>query len=328
MAPSGTSISADPEDYQANFRGERINLVFTGPGTFKARLTWLELSQLHLLRAEENLPRIAHTSLPPTRVYISFPANSHSHPMWGGIELRFGTIVFHELGGHSHERTSGPNSLGFISVAPEHLAASSNAIIERKLVPPTTGRVLRPSRSATVHLLRLFAKACHLAEHKPEIIAHPEVARAVEQELLRLLINCLPADAALENLSTRRQHARIMAKFEDALTGYIESQVTVSQLAAAVGVPEHTLMRCCAQTLGMNPSRYLRLRRLNLVRSELRRADPATASIKEIAQRFQFFEPKRFAGAYRRLFGELPSTTLGALPSRMRDEKPLKLHSA
>jgi len=328
MARSGTSIFADPGDYQANFRGKGINLVFTGPGTFEARLTWLELSQLHLLQAEENLPRIAYTSLPPTRVYISFPANSHSHPMWGGIELRFGTIILHDLGGRSHERTSGPNCWGFISVAPEYLAASSNAIIERQLVPPATGRVLRPPRSATAHLLRLFAKACHLAKHKPEIIAHPEVARAVEQELLRVLIHCLSADAALENLSTRRQDARIIAKFEDALIAYIESQVSMSQLAAAVGVPERTLKRCCAQILGTSPSRYLRLRRLNLVRSELRRADPATASVTEIAQRFQFSEPKRFAGAYRRLFGELPATTLGALRSRFRDENPPKLHSA
>jgi hypothetical protein len=65
----------------------------------------------------------------------------------------------------------------------------------------------------------------------------------VEQELLRVLINCLSADAALENLSTRREHARIMAKFEDALTAYIESQMSMSQIAAAVGVPEHTLRR-------------------------------------------------------------------------------------
>jgi hypothetical protein len=55
----------------------------------------------------------------------------------------------------------------------------------------------------------------------------------------------------------------------------------------------------------MSPSRYLRLQRLNLVRSELRRADPATASVTEIAQRFQFSEPgpvcRRLSKTFRRI---------------------------
>jgi AraC-like DNA-binding protein len=182
-------------------------------------------------------------------------------------------------------------------------------------------------------LFRLHAKACYLAENKPEIIAHQEVGRAVEQELLRALMNCLLVHHDdLGSLSRRQHHTDIVARFEGALMTCIEPQepqVSVPQLAAAIGLPEHTLRRRCAQILGMSPSRYLRLRRLNLVRSELRRADPATASVTEIAQRFQFSELGRFAAAYRKVFGELPSDTLGALHrSTLDDENLPKLHSA
>jgi hypothetical protein len=254
MARSGTKTFADPDDYQANFRGAAINLVFTGPGSFQGRLTRVELSHLHLMRAEENLPRIAYISLPPSRVYISFPADSASRPRWSGVELQSGEIIFHHLGCRAHDRAKVANRWAFISMAPDHFAACSKAITGQEITPPPAGRVLRPSRSAARRLFRLHSKACYLAENTPETIAHPEVARAVEQELLRVLINCLSADAALESLSSRRQHARIMAKFEDALMESIESQVSVFQLAAAVGVPEHTLRRCCAQTLGMSPT--------------------------------------------------------------------------
>ena len=51
------------------------------------------------------------------------------------------------------------------------------------------------------------------------------------------------------------------------------------------------------------------LRRLNMVRSALRRA-PATANVAEIAFGYQFFALGRFAIAYRAIFGETPSTTL------------------
>ena len=62
----------------------------------------------------------------------------------------------------------------------------------------------------------------------------------------------------------------------------------------------------------MGPGRYLRLSRLNRVRAALRRANPATASVAEVARCFQFSELGRFAAAYRETFGELPSTTLSS----------------
>jgi transcriptional regulator GlxA family with amidase domain len=67
---------------------------------------------------------------------------------------------------------------------------------------------------------------------------------------------------------------------------------------------------CCTEFLGMSPTRYLLLRRLNMARSALRRADPATASVAEIARLHQFLEPGRFAVTYRTVFGEMPSSTL------------------
>jgi transcriptional regulator GlxA family with amidase domain len=54
----------------------------------------------------------------------------------------------------------------------------------------------------------------------------------------------------------------------------------------------------------------MRLRRLNLVRAELRRADPDTTSVAQIARRHCFSELGRFAAVYRQIFGESPSTTL------------------
>jgi transcriptional regulator GlxA family with amidase domain len=60
----------------------------------------------------------------------------------------------------------------------------------------------------------------------------------------------------------------------------------------------------------MAPSQYGRLRRLNMVRTALRRAAPADASIAQIGARYGFTEPGRLAVLYRMVFGEAPSTTL------------------
>jgi AraC-like DNA-binding protein len=209
-----------------------------------------------------------------------------------------------------HLRTNGESQWGLISLPPEQLAACGKALTGRKITSPPAGRVLRPSRGGAVRLLRLHSRACRLAETRHELIANPEVARALEQELLHALVNCLTADDANGNLKTRRHHADIMVRFEDALTAHSRPQLNMPALCMAIGVPERTLRVCCTEFLGMSPTRYLLLRRLNMARSALRRADPANASVAEIAQTYQFQEPGRFAVTYRTIFGELPSTTL------------------
>ena len=128
--------------------------------------------------------------------------------------------------------------------------------------------------------------------------------------MLYVLVNCLTADDANVNLETRRHHADIMVRFEDALIACIGRRLNMPALCAAIGVPERTLRVCCTEFLGMSRTRYLLLRRLNLSRSALRRADPATASVAEIARSCQFPELGRFAVTYRTIFGEMPSTTL------------------
>ena len=86
------------------------------------------------------------------------------------------------------------------------------------------------------------------------------------------------------------------------------------QLCALIGVTDRTLRSCCAEFLGISPSRYVLLRRLQAVRIALRNADPATASVAEIAGGCGFTELGRFAGAYQTAFGESPSTTLRRAP--------------
>ena len=101
-----------------------------------------------------------------------------------------------------------------------------------------------------------------------------------------------------------------MTRFEKALSVQPNRQLQMAELCEAIGVSERTLRICCAERLGMGPSQYIRLRRLNLVRAALRRANAEGSSIAQVAARYGFAEPGRFAVAYRSVFGETPSTTL------------------
>jgi AraC-like DNA-binding protein len=84
----------------------------------------------------------------------------------------------------------------------------------------------------------------------------------------------------------------------------------MAEICQVLEVSHRTLHAYCKAHLGMSPSYYLYLRRMQMTRRALRRADPGETTVSGIARRYGFGEPGRFAALYRAQFGELPSTTL------------------
>jgi AraC-like DNA-binding protein len=313
MPGSGTSTFIDPDDYQASLRQARLDIVVTSQGAFGAHMTWATLHHLRLLHSEEDLPRIAYLSLDPALLFVGFTMRPDLSMLWGGVELQTGDLIFHSRGERFHQSTTGPCSWNLMGLAPEHLERYGGALSGKALSVPAAARILRPAARDAARLRRLHAQACRLAETRPKVLAHPEVARAIEQGLIHALVTCLAAKAR-DDGAARRHHTRIMVRFEEVLADHPNRPLHMPELCALIGVTERTLRSCCAEFLGISPSRYMLLRRLKAVRIALRDADPATASVAEIAGRCGFTELGRFAGVYRNAFGESPSTTLRGAP--------------
>ncbi len=312
MQRSGTNKFTDACDYQANLRGAKFDFVFDCQIGFEARLTRVELGLLRLLGCEEKLPRVAHVSLAPELAFVAFPTRHDPRQSWNGIELQSGDIVFLSQGERAHQRITGPSQWSFVSLSLEHLAACGKALTGDDLVPLAGPLILRPPRPDLSRLLRLHAKTCRLAETKPEMISHPEVARSLEQDLLHALVSCLTSTDSRNYTAPRRRHIKIIARFEEVLAMHSERQLQIPELCKAIGVSERTLRMCCAEFLGMSSSKYLRLQHLNMARAALRRVGSPAATVAEYARRFGFWELGRFAGLYQTVFGETPSTTLRA----------------
>jgi AraC-like DNA-binding protein len=310
MVGCGTTTFTEPGDCRLNALGVRVNLVLTACTKFKARVTWAHLGRLTLVRCNNSVAHVAFLAFTPKSLFISLPIRRDPPAIWAGVEMLQRDIVQHSLGERFHQRARGASRWGLISVSAEDLADYGWTIARLRLKPPPAAKFLRPHSKAISNLLRLHGQACRLVETDGDLIAHPEVARALEQELLHALVTCLTGEEAHRNTGTRRHRAEIMAKFEEVLASHELARCAVPELVAAVGVPERNLRLYCSQFLGMSPGRYARLRRLHLVRAALRRADTATASVGSIARQYGFSELGRFAVLYRLAFGEKPSTSL------------------
>ena len=316
MPGSGTHTFLEPDHYEARLRRAQIELVITCGAGFNARLTCAELHRLRLLRCEEGLPCIGYASFPSQLACISFPANPGSLPKWRGAEMQAGDIMLHSLGDRLHQTTQGPSVWGVITLNSAELDHYSRILFEKPFAPPPEGRVLRPSKRDAARLRRLHAQACRLAQTKPKILAHPEVARAIEDDLIHALITCLTGARVNEKSAAKRDHAQVMIRFEEVLAEHLSRPPHMPELCELVGVGDKTLRSCCAEFLGISAARYVLLRRLKKIRRALRDADPNMVNIGELARCYGFTELGRFAGAYSTVYGESPSTTLRRAPHR------------
>jgi hypothetical protein len=105
-------------------------------------------------------------------------------------------IVRHGEGESTFQRSSGSASWGAMSLPVEAAAAVGETLAGCDLTPPRNAMLVTPSPSAMAKLRRLRAAAGQLAEDAPEIIAHPEAARGLEQALIEALVDCLSVGEA------------------------------------------------------------------------------------------------------------------------------------
>jgi AraC-like DNA-binding protein len=321
MPSSEVRTFTDPDAYHAAIRDAQAEGVITGRGEFRAERTTMQLDRLSLSRSEESLPRTAYSAVDPKVFGVVFVTDPSQQIHVNGLELSPAEIIVFRAGSEGHNRSSAACQWGSIALTHEDVAAAGQAIIGRELIaPPVTHRVTPPPLPLS-RLLNLHEAAGHLAKSVPEILAKPEVGRAIEQALVHAMISCLAGGDGVEVHSAHRHHAVVMRRLEQVLQAHSEGPLYMTELCTAVGASYPTL-RACWEHLGMSPKRYLLLRRMHLTWRALRRADPAATTVTEIATNYGFWELGRFSVAYRSLFGESPSVTLRRPPD---DPKPKEI---
>ena len=206
--------------------------------------------------------------------------------------------------------SSGSASWGGMSLSVEDMDTVGAAMVGCDLTPPRDRLIVAPPAAAMAKLQRLHAATGQLAEEAPEIIAHPEAARGLEQALIEAMVDCLASREARENTLAQGQHAIVMRRFRRVVEENPEHPLYIPEICKAIGVSSRTLQACCHEHFGMGPKHYLLLRRMHLARQALRLAAPDAASVTEIATRYGFWQLGRFAVEYHSLFGEAPSATL------------------
>ncbi|MBV8456909.1 MAG: helix-turn-helix domain-containing protein [Acetobacteraceae bacterium] len=310
MPSSAVRSFTDPDDYAATIRAAQVEATVTGRGEFAAKLTQIDFHRLWIQRFSSNLPPILDVALITGRAIVAFRTASGPGLLARGLELRPTNILQHSLADSFYQRSSESGSFETMSLPVEDMVSVGEVLAGVDLTPPPDAMLIAPPPAALTRLQRLHAAAGHLAEDAPEILAHPEAARGLEQVLIAAIVDCLASREGRDNSFAQMQHAIVMRRFRRVVEENPKESLYIPQICQVIRVSQRTLRVCCQEHLGMAPKRYLLLRRMGLVRRALRHAAPDAASVTDIATRFGFWQLGRFAVAYQSLFGEAPSATL------------------
>jgi AraC-like DNA-binding protein len=153
------------------------------------------------------------------------------------------------------------------------------------------------------------------AQLSPEVIATPDdrVRRLAFGMLASQLLETFPntwreaIDAARPagGLAPRAVHLALLYIYE-----HLDADIDAASLAHAAGLSVRGLQAAFRRELDATPGEIVRDARLDAARDALRRARPGETTVHELAARFGFGNPGRFAGRYLARFGEPPNATL------------------
>jgi AraC-like DNA-binding protein len=301
---------ADPVACQRAIQGVAgIEIFPTARGQFDTEITKIRFDRLWMQRFHSSLPQVITCEHPSDRQAISFLTEPKSPKLfYCGTEVLPGDIVV-SRSDMMHKRFDADVRKGAMSLPKRDLSAAFKVVMGYDFPNKTEMCIVRPDPASMSKLLKLHRVVGQLAHDTPDILEVSEVGRALEQQLIHLMVRCLASDALGTSTGSRR-HGATMVRFEEFLEANPDRALYLTEICAALNVAERTLRASCEEHLGMGPIRYLTLRRMHLVRRSLQHADSSEATVTRIVTDHGFWELGRFSVAYRALFGESPSQTL------------------
>jgi AraC-like DNA-binding protein len=180
--------------------------------------------------------------------------------------------------------------------------------------PPKQPLRLTPAMDLSAPAVRSWLATVHMLRGDldgPGGLRHPMLRAQAEQLVMSqlLLAHRHTASDALRCGETAAP-PRTIRRAEQLIVDHAREALTVEDIAEAVGLSVRTLQEGFRRHLDTTPTARLREARLVGVRADLAAADPASATVSQLAADWGFWHLGRFAGLYRERWGESPSDTL------------------
>jgi AraC family ethanolamine operon transcriptional activator len=256
----------------------------------------------------KSFPRILDAQLDPNCTLIGFTMDEGVPIRFNGAEEDGAVIVIGSGGAVCTQVERAPRQYASIVFAPE---------VEGRGWPRsgTAFKVVSTSGAALRALRELILQVTSLSFEFVDPLEVAAVSAAIRESLLAAVDNAIAHGVNVPLAADATRQFKVFRDVEAALSGDIGHAFYSGELAKQVGVSVRTMHDAVKRYRGMSLHRYLRLRRLWLVRKRL---IAGSQSVKACALAFGFWHLGDFSRNYRSQFGETPSETLARSRERSR----------
>lgn len=313
MTGCGTTTFNELADGRMDVPGVTVELAQTNAAAFRARVTWIKLPTFTLATFEQAAPHVGLLSTKQELTSVCFPLSGEA--VWNGVRLRRGAFVVLGAGLQLHQVAESNTRWGLIAFRLPDFATYGRTLLGHELAASEGGYALCLPDATAARLLNPHEKACRVVFAKPDVMAHQEVGRSLEEEIVPLLVNLLDRAGETGRLQIDWRAVEAMTRLHEVAVD-CDHSMRLSAVTATIGISERTLRAYCKALTGFGPAAYLELQRLNKARVAIVSKSRGREEIASIARRHGFARPERFAVAYQELFGKAPFVT----PVRHRAE--------
>ncbi|WP_161600849.1 helix-turn-helix domain-containing protein [Teichococcus oryzae] len=314
MPHEGVELSRfrEPEELVRAIPGVVFQATPLRADPFDVSLTTIGLGDMSLQTGRAT-PHLAFARAVPGTGVLQLPLENADTLLLNGQPARPRTLGLYG-GGAELIRSNPRDSSHAVLVLPmdkaEVLLCPGSA---SPLLHPGAQALLEASAQAWDQAVGIVRSAAATAARAPRTFDAEPPREALRDALLQAMRDLLTGarDAGPSGDRYRpRAWRRIVVGADEYLRANMARPVYTEELCAALGTSASSLAEAYRATFGLSPHRFLKLRRLVMVRSMLRSQEGPAPLVKSVALSHGFWHLSQFAIDYRALYGEMPSETL------------------
>lgn len=299
------TISDEVDAYMSTVAGVAIESVRAGPSVSPTSVAGCSSDRLTFTSSKIGFPMMNQATIADDSVIVGHVQSSPRHSRWCEIDLEPGMVVTY---GSKAEHTAfnAPGlAFTFVWVARDQFLERARELGIAIEIPADGEFHALPPSGSTDLTRQVFPAVAAVIEDGD----CPSAALA--DEVLRAAIHGLTdSDRPRRIGQKRRIDSRNLVRLCVDYAESIRRIPSISELCLVAHVSERRLRKAFVDEFDQPPSHFFRAWALTAAHRRLSASEPGSDNVTRVASDLGFSHLGRFAGQYRAMYGETPSSTL------------------
>ena len=299
------------DDLTSRLRGMVATAVPIRKGRYAGALSTIDLGDITLQVVRSTPMLILGASAEGSAGFVQVTEGSR-HARWDGRAIEAGEIALCDAGRQHGAIYPDDFACTILSFPATRANGALTLPTDLGLPPDGLHSDVRAESDARSALAAIAQEVEQAAADTRSVLCGTEARRSLRATVLSAARGLLgPADAKDgPRTGDRRMRQRLVREADAYLRANPARHIYTDDLCAALGTSATRLHQAFSANFGISPHRYLKLRRMGMVRAALLSRSGPWRSVKAAALSHGFWHLGQFAGDYRALYGEAPSETL------------------